>query len=154
MDSIQPMVEECYKKLDEFTQEIEDSKDIIQRFDEVLLEKASKFALNQLRDEFRDYTLTDHFKELSVKIQNIEKIVKSDIIEIKEHINNYKKEFSNNILTTLRKFSNEVNSHLYHDQPENAVTKRELEQRLDLKIDKFDFETVTKNKADIMKLNE
>ena len=118
------------------------------------MEKASKFSIDILRDEFRDYVDQDHLKDIKIQMKKLEKFTQSEIFEMKEHLNAYKRELNGDIIISLRKFSNEVNSHLHNDQAEAIVTKREFEQRLNLKIDKLDFDSTNKNKADLVKLNE
>ena len=154
MDSIIPIAEEWYSKINEYSKEIDKAKVIIQRFDEIMLEKASKFSLDELNQEFKDYKNTDHLKELRAQFNNTDLFVRTEITELRSNITQYKNELQMNIISSLRKFWNEVNCQLRNGEQEVNVTKREFEQRLDLKIDKIDFNSKTKEKTDTVKFNE
>lgn len=60
---IDPIVESCRKSLDLFKEESNSNKLIIRRFDEVLLDKASKFDLDNLKIQFKDYVLVQDYFE-------------------------------------------------------------------------------------------
>lgn len=50
-DTMTPLVEQCRKDVENFREEVMATRKIISRFDEVLLEKASKFSVEQHRQE-------------------------------------------------------------------------------------------------------
>ena len=46
MDEVKPILKQCQENLRQYKQDNDESKIILRRFDEVLLEKASKFSLD------------------------------------------------------------------------------------------------------------
>ena len=154
MDSIIPISEDWCYKIREFAKDIKGSKEIIERFDEIMLEKASKISLEELKREFKEYKEFDHQFELRTQFNNTDLFVRNEISGLRENIIKYKKELQSNIITSMRKFCNDVNSQLRNGAQDVTVTKREFEQRLGLKIDRIDFDSKTKEKADANKVNE
>lgn len=61
-DVIDPIVEECHTLIKEFQRDIEYNKQIIRRFDEVLLEKANKFDIEKINKHMKTLAQTSEFE--------------------------------------------------------------------------------------------
>ena len=55
MDTVKPLVKSWEEMLNNYRKDNEDSKLILRRFDEVLLEKASKFSVDTLEKSLKIY---------------------------------------------------------------------------------------------------
>ena len=63
-----PSIQGFEGNIKEFNLEMEQHKEMIQRFDEVLSSKASKFSIDKIQDEFKNYLhLSDH-KQLHERV--------------------------------------------------------------------------------------
>ena len=86
LDIINPVVSECSDKgrppthhiVLEFEKEIKKTKEIIKRFDEVMCDKASKFSIDNLWHEFKEYIsreeldeITDRYEQGKKDLQNL-----------------------------------------------------------------------------------
>ena len=58
-----PVIEEFGDKIKQFEKENDTAKQIIRSFDNVLLEKASKFSIEEIHRKLEKYVLTTTFKE-------------------------------------------------------------------------------------------
>ena len=64
MDKVHPLFIKCQQSLEDYKQDITNQKLILSRFDEVLLEKASKFSVNELANDITKYSLKTDFNNL------------------------------------------------------------------------------------------
>jgi len=60
---IDPIVKDCKEKVEIFTQDLHDTRLIIRRFDEVILNKSSKFEVDNLRTELNDFLKNVDFEK-------------------------------------------------------------------------------------------
>ena len=110
MDTIKPLVRIWEDTLAGYRQDNEDAKQILRRFDEVLLEKASKFSVEQLEKSLKNYSekyeLVDVTKLINLKHSEAEKMIQR-VHEISEkNFNDIRNNFSMNfteIEKTLKK---------------------------------------------------
>ena len=58
-----PVIEEFREKIEEFRKENDKAKQIIRSFDNVLLEKASKFSVEDVKRNFNLYLRKEEFEE-------------------------------------------------------------------------------------------
>ncbi|CAI2387474.1 unnamed protein product [Moneuplotes crassus] len=79
-NQIEPLVTQCRRSLEEYRADNKRQKDIIARFDEVLLEKASKFSVEQLEIKLEDYSLktdlSDLMNQLNIKTNENKNYIK------------------------------------------------------------------------------
>lgn len=64
IDTISPLISDCKKCLDQYKTDNKDIKNIVGRFDEVLLEKASKFTVESIADKLKQFSTTRDLHEL------------------------------------------------------------------------------------------
>lgn len=78
------------QKISEYDKEIKKSKDIISRFDEVILDKASKFSVDSLANELREYLKKDDFEQEQFKIEMKYRELEREFNDAVREINNAK----------------------------------------------------------------
>ena len=62
---VMPMVGKFSTRIDEFELLNQQTQEIVSRFDEILLSKASKYDVKMAKEEFDNYTLKSKFNELT-----------------------------------------------------------------------------------------
>lgn len=92
-DKIDPFIEKVRKQVESFEVDNIKSKEILRRFDEVLWEKASKFNLEQIQLEFKNYihnqqfeAFKEHLKEFQHSLHLRIDSTKSDVHQAKIEI--------------------------------------------------------------------
>ena len=154
MDFVNPKVATWYDKIAEYKQEIQKAKDIIARFDETILEKASKVSLKELSDEFRVYKNRDHLSSLREQVIHQKQWTDSTIEQLRLNFDDFKHELHENLVKSLRKFSNEMNMRFNSKGSINEISKKEFEDRLGLKTDKLEFNNLKKSKVGLEELQK
>jgi hypothetical protein len=137
----------CKKNISNFTIDNAKMKKIIQRFDEVILDKASKHKVKVLEDKFEfflqkvDFEL---FKQL--QLESNEKL-NSQLESADQRISSVYAELFNIFDVSIKemtpKIKDDVLEHLRH----RVVDQNEFNSMMNLKVDKKDFERLNKIKA-------
>jgi len=107
-NQVEPMVELVGVRLNQYQMNHEKNSAIIQRFDEVLLEKASKFNLEEIRQEMKQYISIEGFdifkKDLNSKHDDIQNEIKHTSGLISKMKDQVCEEFKDNIDHTILDF--------------------------------------------------
>ena len=85
---IEPFIDEVSEKIKRFTVDNNQTKTIIQRFDEIILEKASKFSIEQIYQTLKMYINNSTFSGFK---QEFDK----GLNDLKRHINQVESSFCN-----------------------------------------------------------
>lgn len=88
-NTIQPLAQEWVDKLKQFSKDNEDIKRIVSRFDEVILEKASKFSVDKIYEKLQDYATEEGLKESKDQVVKFECDLELKLEQITEDL--YKK---------------------------------------------------------------
>lgn len=79
---------------------------------------------------------------------------RAELMDLKNSMAFLKTEIQSKLITSLRKFANEVNTRINENTPESIMSRSELEQRLDLKLDKIELGNFKATKAEVTALTE
>ncbi|CAI2385156.1 unnamed protein product [Moneuplotes crassus] len=145
---IQSFVQTCYEKLQEYTKDNKQAKMILRNFDEVLIEKASKFSIEELQLKIKELANTEQVNELkqyfNFKLQDTNIVID----KLREHVNENK----NDVLGIISRETESIQKHLKEKIKEYLLSKtispEEVQMMLSNKVDKNEIVEVKENKAD------
>ncbi|CAI2360750.1 unnamed protein product [Moneuplotes crassus] len=148
-DEITPIVDKCKEDVEYLSKEVDKSKKIISRFDEVMLEKASKFSVDQLRKECtQTYAKLREFNEFKIITADDEREIKNEIAEIKSILEESHDKLFIKLSDSMDRYAKILNAS--YGKPVNAS---ELHMHLNCKADKSETEGQFDVKADKKELN-
>jgi NhaP-type Na+/H+ and K+/H+ antiporter len=115
-NKVMPVVENFEVKLGRFNREIEQHRLVIRRFDEVMLEKASKFRLKQLENEFCKYLMKNDFEDSKTILKNRIEQLTDQMAEYDEKLQHLKSKVKERIDKEVQRvgvnFRNDINVQL------------------------------------------
>ena len=132
-------------------------KQIIKRFDEVglfyqlaqvILEKASKFSIEQLRVELNNYTKQFEFKNLHSKLKELDKEITEKLVDISSLIDKIKVDCLDELETKTATAFREIKKQVLDSLGGKPVDINELKTLLLVKADKSEIGILDKLKAD------
>jgi hypothetical protein len=143
-DTMTPLVEQCQKNVDVFREEVMATRKIISRFDEVLLEKASKFSVEQHRQEcIKEFMQINQFNEFKKDTEKIRKEIRNEIDILKHVIDNEHDALFEKLQASMDRYAKILNAS--YGKPVDA---NELKLLLALKADKVETSQMINVKAD------
>lgn len=138
-DKVFPLMKEVVAKIQNFDEKIEDSKRQMVRFDEIVLDKASKYDIVNLNKKVEKCLVKSDFELHVEKYEKFRENLEQRTLNIEEE----GKEF-----TKLIKANNEGISHLQNDlvvikeKQQDVITNEdlnEIRERIDTKADKVEI---------------
>ena len=109
---------------------------IVQRFDEVLLEKASKFSLDQIYTELKEYLRTQVFDQFRVDISKYQSTAAESVANVKIYVDQVKDEMYNELHTIIDQTFENVRKKMFEVIGGRPVNSKEIEDLLKTKADK------------------
>ena len=107
--AIEPVADDCIRTLEGFKKDHQAIKDIINRFDEVMLEKASKFSVTKLEENMVNYTPLEKYESTNAKFDNFQieffkkfELIKSDLDQKHEEFSKEMEERSDDSYLTMK----------------------------------------------------
>ncbi|CAI2360509.1 unnamed protein product [Moneuplotes crassus] len=151
-DYVDPKVVSCCTKVSDFRKEIDEAKEIIKRFDEVICEKASKFSVDDITHRLKKFLTkeevikieADYKRESDLLIQEL-KSMRKEYIEIKRGI------IKEN-LSLLDKSSKDVEKRIINHLGGKPYSTYEIQEMLSHKADKTKMIFLDDLKADKVEL--
>eukprot|EP00347_Sterkiella_histriomuscorum_P007336 403349342 len=108
-NNVYPKIQEFQKEMIKHTQQAKIHDDIIQRYDEIISEKASKWSLTEFKQEVNDnYTKLMKSIEQELKLQDIEKKVVEIQKNNKDQFDSLNKAFSYEIVNAVKKIQKKL----------------------------------------------
>ena len=150
-EAVYPMISNTNKKIEQFTLKILEFEKIVQRYDEILLEKASKDDLKYIQTQLPLFTLLDDFTKSKDKTNSKLKQMDLDI----ESLTSFTK--------TLEEISSSLSTRLEHIKKENREAANissmlsGLKEQISEKADKIDFHKLLDsmgNKEEVFRILE
>ena len=84
MDKVDPILQSCTHLLEKYKKDNQASKEIIHRFDEVLLQKASKFSVDKVEKELKAVCLKTSLEELKQEFEKKVQKNQDNIVNTRE----------------------------------------------------------------------
>lgn len=148
MDEVKPILKQCQKDLDEYKIDNENGKRILQRFDEVILEKASKFNVDQLEEKLQTYCLKTEFIELQSKVNKSAEESKSYIQQVQDLCDSSVSTVYANMIQLLKEMEVELRHKIQSFLELNTIKPDELHKLLKAKADISDINLLDASKVD------
>ncbi|CDW71850.1 UNKNOWN [Stylonychia lemnae] len=99
-----PKILEFQSKINDYTEQAETHNEIIRRYDEILSEKASRWALTELRNEIiGNYAKTSQTNEYQKAIDGLRIIIDSNQKDNEDHFDSLNKSLTQEIISAVRK---------------------------------------------------
>ncbi|CAI2387629.1 unnamed protein product [Moneuplotes crassus] len=147
-EEMEPKMASCENLVADFNLELIKNKEIIRRFDEVLLEKASKFSIDQIYTKLQDYTPITKTEETAMTLKKMIRNKENDIhLKIQELETDFE-DMKDNISSSVGKIAIEIENKVMHHIKLNFIDREELNSCLNLKAQKEDVECLEMTKAD------
>jgi integrase len=148
MGEVKPLIEYWNQALSQYKKDNIEAKQILRRFDEVLLAKASKFTVENIEAKIRDFWHRDTINELKqfvdfknseirLSIQNVEANVQMNHDNVGEMITNTTAEMEQILKHKIREFLET-----------KTISPNEVSALLSSKADKWDILEIDVSKAD------
>ncbi|CAI2358779.1 unnamed protein product [Moneuplotes crassus] len=153
MNRVEPMIQQCRKGLDDYKDDNQKQKEILSRFDEVLLQKASKFSVEQIETKLRDYSLKADFTNLLDQINIKTNENKSYIREVQNFTNKTLSKANSDIISKIYEMEKAVRARTNEFLEKNTIKPDEIKKLLAAKANYCDVMDL-KKKADITETNK
>jgi len=127
-----------------------DNCDIIQSFDEVLLKKASKITVEEVKAKFADFMTVSRSIEVKQQIQQQIDNCKEMILDIDKNQAIIRKEAGEKIQGSVHTFVYQIKKELHDAYGVKPVDARDFEARLALKADAKEMQLLYKWKAEVI----
>jgi formyltetrahydrofolate synthetase len=145
---VDPIIKSCETMITQFKEDIKDTKQIIRRFDEVLLEKAPKFDIEILKKDIKKFLPSVDFE-----------VYKSDQVEMSQKINRNFKEIENkfvenydeimvNMKEAMKNLSINIKENLGNFLKKDFVSREEFNFELRQKANSGFYDDKMKEKTD------
>lgn len=99
--------------VDTFEKDNDNAKNIIKRFDEIILEKASKFNLEELKLEMKRYIHSDNFGRFLINLKEHQSSTNSSISSLSQKVENLEGEIQEVIDKKMEKSLVEVKKKVF-----------------------------------------
>ncbi|CAI2359596.1 unnamed protein product [Moneuplotes crassus] len=146
--SIKPMLRACELRVDKYGVENEKCVKIIQRFDEVLCQKASKFNFGQLEKDMKNYLKAEEFNEKFLEVKKELRNFEVERMKFNSKIDEIGSSVKQMIANSIIKISKEAKNQLIDALGGKPVEPGELISLLKLKANVEVVEDIQINKAD------
>ncbi|CAI2361494.1 unnamed protein product [Moneuplotes crassus] len=144
---IDPFMKQVDTLLTTYTDDNKKAKEMIRRFDEVLLEKASKFNLEELKIELKKYIHSKSFQEFLSQLSSDQAKAHKEIEQLNQKVENIEKGYSKKIDQKMECSLKDVKKKVFETIGGKPITANELDNLLKLKADKKDADFLWKSKA-------
>ncbi|CAI2362031.1 unnamed protein product [Moneuplotes crassus] len=145
---VEPLAETCSRRLERFTRDNQEMKNIINRFDEILLEKASKFSVDKLVEKIRDYATETSLEEMTNNVGQLKLDFEQKMEHLQESIDHKQSEIAQDLESKLEHGQNIIKKQVIEHLGETPLTIEEIRELLSTKADKADLGILDKTKTD------
>lgn len=132
----------------DFNIEIIKIKKIVRRFDEVLLEKASKFSIDKIYEKFQNYLQDQDFSEFRENCKKFERRWDAELERIQKVVNENYEELNNTLGHAISDIAIDVERKILLNIKSKCIDREELQSNMCLKADREDIERLSNIKAD------
>lgn len=144
---LSPFVNDCVEKVAIFKKDNKKCIDIIQRFDEVLTQKASKISVENIEKKLEEYTTINIFNQFKEDKKEIEREHEQDMQLLDIKIDELRDETKQEFATTVETIAKASKNQLIKDLGGKPVEPAELRSLLKLKADKTELGVLDTHKA-------
>ncbi|CAI2387617.1 unnamed protein product [Moneuplotes crassus] len=151
---MEPRINTCETCVQEFGEELSKNKEILQRFDEVLLEKAPKFAIQEIYSQLEQYTT---LSKLGQAVERVEDVIRNKELDLKlkiQELQDVTEKIQTNFSTNIGKIAISVENRVIHQIKRSFIDREELNSCLKLKAQKEDLKNLEATKSDKIVTNE
>ena len=137
--------------------EIQSSKDIISRFDEIICDKASKFSLENVENRFKQYLKIDEFTQAKTDLESQCDKIKDKFKSTLSEIRQVKSDCYKQTYLSMSKAATDTKNEIFDKLGGIPIDRNELQKKLATKADKQSVERlddVKLNKNDLDELDD
>lgn len=145
--SIEEITMICKKNIDNFNIDNVQMKTIVKRFDEVILDKASKHRVKLLEDKLAEFVLKIDFDEFRKSNTELLTKLESDFLMLCSKVDANYEDLYEVFHTTMREMAPEIKQDVLNTLNQRIVDQDEFKALMKLKVNKTDFEALNLSKA-------
>lgn len=145
---MQPLFEDWANRVAEYGLENKKCVQIIQRFDEVLCQKASKISLEELETKLDEYLTIEEFNSFQGFKTKLDEEFKTNIQKINSRFDEFTSSTRQLLASAILKITKEAKDQVIQSLGGKPVEPQELHALLKLKANKEDFKKLGVFKAD------
>ena len=134
-----PAVKGFEANLVEFGKDMEQTKEIVKRFDEVILEKASKISLEAVDQKFELYVKKEQYEGDHNKISEFQNNTQGSIKDLSSGIEQLTQKVDVEIKLAVKKATNYLSNELKKNSGKGYVNKEAVLEMISDKIDKVEL---------------
>ena len=148
-NKVMPAIQGFERNVHDFNKEIEQQKEMIRRFDEILGSKASKFNIDEINVNLRNYLKWEvHSKTWNTIDKRMESISK-DIKDINDDIDEMNERITQEIKSAVNKVGTTLKAELKRNTDKGNINKEIVKRMISNKIDIVEFESKLSLKSNI-----
>lgn len=125
-----PRFQRCESLIGDFKLEMLNNKKIIQRFDEVLLEKASKFSIDIIYQKLQEFVKMDDFKTFKQTLASKEGDRDQEMSDLQDLVEQNYKEIKHSLSGSLSKIAIDVENRILENVKDKCIDRDELNSNL------------------------
>lgn len=144
---MKPLFDDWYNRVDSFDKDNKKWVLIIQRFDEILWEKASKIHLEEVQNRFANYLTMKEFNEFLKTKTILEKERTDKLADLNSRVDEIIAYTKQLLATSIVKITQDAKNQVLDSLGGKPVEPKELHALLKLKANVDEFELVNKSKA-------
>ena len=151
---VYPRIRQCENLVSDFKIDVLKSQKIMRRFDEVLLEKASKFSINEIYKRFEDYVKIIDFEEFQSGIKHKDYLKQKEFDGLTEKVEENHDYIMGNLEGSISMMVSQVEAKVLKNIKSRSIDQETLNSAMALKADKTTTEKLNENKADKTSVQE
>lgn len=148
IDKVEPLVKKCKQELIQFREDNQEAKLILQRFDEVLSEKASKFSLQEVSAQSATFWLKSEINDLRNHINFRIRETELYVDRVNGEVQTVQEDTQSVVAQAVDALQMDLKSKIKLFLETRSIDPRELNQMLFAKADKCDILNLENKKAD------
>ncbi|CAI2383280.1 unnamed protein product [Moneuplotes crassus] len=144
---VMPKITNFADSISDFQTKLDQTDSIIQRFDEILLTKASKVTLESFRDQLHVFATREQAEANLQRIKKVDDKVKKMILQTNENLNSVEKEISKTLNNSISTIASKVLKEVQFKANMQKFTIEELDGMLQGKVGNAEFANALETKA-------
>ena len=144
-----PAIHGFEENMKEHARNIQQVSEMVNRFDEIILTKASKFSIELLHKKLEDYVLVTDFNQSKEKNENATSDLNQRLKDANEDIEQINEHFKHQLSLAVRKVNNNLRNELRRNTDKGNINKDIVKEMIADKIDQIEFDAKLSMKSNV-----
>lgn len=144
-----PAIHGFEENMKTFTKDVTQVREIVARFDEVIIEKASKLNIDEVYNKLKEYSTIADFTYLEDELKSHREELLQKITELNGDIDHINKFVKSEINSSIRKISVNLRQELKRNTDKGNINREIVTKMISNKIDVIEFENKLSTKSNV-----